>query len=335
MRGGEGLVQVDVHGINAKVAGANLADDGVEVRAVAVEERAHRMHGLGDLDDVRLEQAAGVRVGQHDRRHVRTQPRLQRLEIHAAVGGRRNFLNAVAAERSGCRVGTVSRFRHQHNLAGIAACLKGGTDGEQAAQLAVRASLRRHGDGGHARQFHQPVRHRIDQLQRALHRVLRLQRVNVGEARQTGHLLIQARVVLHGARTQREQAHVDCVILAAEARVVAHGFRFGETRQADRRFTLQPAEARGNLGRFRHVNTGAVATANLEDQRFVEVQTLMAGEGLETFSARAFAGSGRASLTVQHDSTSSRPFASASMSDSVTISVTASTTPSCSAVSVG
>jgi hypothetical protein len=43
MRRREGLVEVDVHGVDAKVAGAHLADDGVEIGAVAIDEAARRM----------------------------------------------------------------------------------------------------------------------------------------------------------------------------------------------------------------------------------------------------------------------------------------------------
>ncbi len=63
----EGLVQVDVHGVDAEVARPHPADDGVEIGAVAVEVGARLVHGLGDLDDLALEQPAGVGVGQHDR----------------------------------------------------------------------------------------------------------------------------------------------------------------------------------------------------------------------------------------------------------------------------
>jgi hypothetical protein len=66
----EGLVQVDVHGVDAEVAGAHPADDGVEVGAVAVEVGARRVGQPADLEDVALEQAAGVGVGDHDRRDV-------------------------------------------------------------------------------------------------------------------------------------------------------------------------------------------------------------------------------------------------------------------------
>src|SRR5206468_11092744 len=68
---------------------------------------------------------------------------------------------------------------------------------------------------------------------RALVALLRLQRVDIGEARQTRDLLVEARVVFHGARTEREQAEVDGIILPREPRVVADGFGFGEARESD------------------------------------------------------------------------------------------------------
>ena len=74
MRRRERLVQIDVHGIDAEIARPHLADDGVEVGAVRIEEGARRMHRVGNRHHVALEQPAGVGVGQHDRRHVRRQP---------------------------------------------------------------------------------------------------------------------------------------------------------------------------------------------------------------------------------------------------------------------
>ena len=45
-------MQVDVHRIDAEIARAHAADDGVEVRAVAIEVAAGRMDQVGDLLDV-------------------------------------------------------------------------------------------------------------------------------------------------------------------------------------------------------------------------------------------------------------------------------------------
>ena len=85
MRRREGLVQVDVHGVDAEIAGPHLADDGVEVGAVRIEIGAGRVHRLGDRHDVALEQAAGVGVGQHDGGDVRREMLLHLLRIDRAV----------------------------------------------------------------------------------------------------------------------------------------------------------------------------------------------------------------------------------------------------------
>jgi hypothetical protein len=52
MRRREGLVQVDVHRIDAEITRAHPADDGVEVRAVAIEIAAGLVDQVGDLLDV-------------------------------------------------------------------------------------------------------------------------------------------------------------------------------------------------------------------------------------------------------------------------------------------
>ena len=78
-------MQIDVHGIDAEIARAHLADDGVEVGAVGVEVGAGRVHGLGDGHDVALEQPAGVGIGQHDGGDVGREPLLHLLGIDRAV----------------------------------------------------------------------------------------------------------------------------------------------------------------------------------------------------------------------------------------------------------
>ena len=66
VRGGEGLVHVHVDDVEAHVARAHDPEDGVQVGAVVVEKPADAVDGLGDLDDVLLEQAERARVGEHD-----------------------------------------------------------------------------------------------------------------------------------------------------------------------------------------------------------------------------------------------------------------------------
>ena len=101
----------------------------------------------------------------------------------------------------------------------------------------------------------------IDQLQRALHGRDRLQRMEIADARQARDLLVDAGIVLHGARAQRVDAHVDGVVLLAEPRVVLHHLRLGKARQADRRpfgagRSGGPSPSAAPAGRRRSVRPG-------------------------------------------------------------------------------
>ena len=116
-------------------------------------------------------------------------------------------------------------------------------------------------------------------------RSTRLQRMDVGEARQPRHFLVEARIVLHRARAEREEAGVDGVVLARQAHVVAHRFRLGEAGQADR----PCARARRGAGRTfaaRRNRRRSLGLADLEDQRLLDAQRAIAGEGRRARSER-------------------------------------------------
>src|SRR6185369_14943713 len=117
VRGGEGLVQVDVHGVDAEVAGADAADDGVEIGAVAVKIGAGFVRQAGDLEDVALEEAAGIGVGDHDRSDVGAELGGEVGEVDATVRGLSNFADGVAYEGGGGGVGAVGGSRHQDRSA--------------------------------------------------------------------------------------------------------------------------------------------------------------------------------------------------------------------------
>ncbi len=70
----EGLVQVEVHDVDAEVAGAGDAEDGVEVGAVVVDQAASLVDDLHDLLDVLVPQAERVRVGDHQSRRCPGRP---------------------------------------------------------------------------------------------------------------------------------------------------------------------------------------------------------------------------------------------------------------------
>ena len=149
-------MQIDMHGVDAQIARPHPAGDGVEIGAVAIEIGAGRMHRVGDLDDLAFEQAAGVGIGQHDRRHVGTELGLQRFGIDMAIGLGGHFVHREAGESGGGGIGAMRGFRHQDAGALFAPRLDGGADRQQAAQFAMRARLGRHRHGRHAGQRGEP-----------------------------------------------------------------------------------------------------------------------------------------------------------------------------------
>ena len=132
-------MQIDVHRIDAKVARPHPAHDRVEVRAVAINERADGVDGIGDVLQFAFEQPARVGIGDHYRgnitvfRPAHTQARLERGPIDPALGCRRDRLDPVTGEGCGGRVGAVRAFGHQHHRARIAPRLERGANAQQPA----------------------------------------------------------------------------------------------------------------------------------------------------------------------------------------------------------
>ena len=152
-------------------------------------------------------------------------------------------------------------------------------DRQQAAEFAMRARLRAHRHGGHAGQRRQPVHQVGDQRQRALHRLLRLQRMEIAEARQPRHLLVEAGIVLHRAGAQRIEPRIDRVVHPRQAHIMAHHFRLRESRQADRRrcAAARPAAISDNL-HLRNIDAGHARAAEFEDQRLFVIKAAIAGD---------------------------------------------------------
>ena len=323
----ERLVQVDVHGVDAEIARPHLADNGVEVHAVGIEQRAGRVHRLGDRDDVALEQPAGVGIGDHHRRDVGAKPCLQGVNVDTAGGGGRDVLHAVAGEGGRGGIGAMRARRHKHDFALVAASLERGADAQEAAQFAMRAGLGAHRHAVHPGEVEQPERQLIDHLERALDGLLRLERVDVGEARQPSDLFVQTRVMLHRARAEREQAEVDRVILPRQARVVADGLRFAEAGKADRTRAFEPAEPRFPLREVDKIDARLLGVADLEDQRLLEHQCPVAGDGIAWALLVGWSGGPPAGGIDGHAHTSCSAASSAAISSSVVVSVTAMTRP--------
>ncbi len=81
-----------------------------------------------------------------------------------------DLVDDEAALRSRRWVGAVRGDGDEHALTclAFAACDEGGADGEHAGEFAMGARLRRHRDGGHIGELHQPVGQFLDHFERAL-----------------------------------------------------------------------------------------------------------------------------------------------------------------------
>ena len=85
VRDGEGLVQVEVHHVEAQVAGADDAEQRVQVRAVAIHQAAAAVHQLDDLFDVLIEETERVRVGEHHADDGIVAGGFERFQVHVAA----------------------------------------------------------------------------------------------------------------------------------------------------------------------------------------------------------------------------------------------------------
>ena len=126
VRSAEGLVQVDVHHVEAQVARSRDAHDGVKIRAVAIHQATGFVDDLGYFQQIFVEQAERIGVGQHQTGCIRPGHFAQVVEVYvaASVALDRDHLEATHGRRR--RVRTVGSVRHQDFSAPGVALAPGG-----------------------------------------------------------------------------------------------------------------------------------------------------------------------------------------------------------------
>src|SRR3954452_17236597 len=159
--------------------------------------------------------------------------------------------------------------------------------------------------------------------------------MDVAEARKARDLLIQARIVLHRARSEREQPKVDRVILPRQPCVMAQRFWLAEPGKPDRPASLQIADAGFEFGQLRKINPGLIHRPELEQQGFLQHQRPVAGGRRDI----ALLVGGRrwppARWVDAHRAISLSAASRAVMSSWLTVSVTATTRPLSTALAPG
>ena len=303
MRLRERLVQVDVDDVEAHVARPGDPADGVQVRAVVVEERAGVVEDLRDLLDVLVEEAERGRVRQHQPRRALVHLRAQIVDVEVAARVGRDLLELVAGHRHARRVGPVRGVRGDDRVALVAFAdvLEVGAHQHQPGQLALGARGRLERAGVEPGHLLEDLLQPPHQLERALRAVLLLVRMEVLEAGQHDDALVHARVVLHRAAAERVEAGVDPEVARRELGEVAHELRLGELGQARR---LGAAQVLRHLGRGQVVvRQRRRAAARL---RLLVEQLHQARTSCSTCASRSMSAGLRFSVTAT-SSTSSMP----------------------------
>ena len=138
MRCGEGLVQVDVHDIEAHIARTAHAEHGVEVGSVVVHQTATFVYQSCYFRNLGFEDTQSIGVGHHHTGNIIAKQRLQILNVHRTIGSTLHLHNLQTAHRSRSRVGTMGRVGND-NLCTlqVATLLVIGADYHQAGQFSM------------------------------------------------------------------------------------------------------------------------------------------------------------------------------------------------------
>ena len=224
---GEGLVQIVVHHVEAEIARPRDAGKRVHIGAVAVDEPAAVMHQAHDLLDVLLEQAERVGIGHHDAGDGVVAGHSHRLEIDIAARIRGQLDRGKSGHGGGGRIGAVRRIGDEDARAPeVAARTMIGAHHQQPGELAMRAGRGLQRNRRKAADLGEPLLQLVHQREVALHRLRFLQRMGFREGRQPRDLLVDLRIVFHGAGAERIESAIDTEIALRERKIMPHHVEF-------------------------------------------------------------------------------------------------------------
>ena len=285
------------------LAGAEAAEDGVEVRAVHVGDRAGLVDRGEDLVDLVLEDPERARVRDHQRRHVRAERLAQRAEVDPAPLVRADRHRLVADHRGRRRVRAVRRVRHEHlrALLGLAMVAVIGAGHEHPGQLAVGARRRLQRDRIEPADLPEQLGEQPHQLERALRQGLRVERMRLGQPGQPRRPLVDLRVVLHRARPERIEVQVDRLVEVRQPVVVAQQLELAHLRQAwrvlpkdrCRQLRLPGRALARDVRRPREADRPPLRTGSVEDERLHDRELLAGGRAGEGGAATGGVGARR------------------------------------------
>ena len=214
-------MQVEVHNVEAHIAGAHHAQERVHIGAVVVEQAAAFVHQGCDFLDIALEEAQGVGVGHHNAGDVGAEQRLEVLHVHESVGAGLHHHDVQAADGSAGGVGAVGAVGHDNLGTGsVAAAEMVLPHQHKACQFTVGSCAGQEGEVLHTCNLGKGLVHKVQHFPGSLHSRFGLEGVQGVERRDD--FLVDLGIVFHRAGTQRIEAGIHAEVHLAEVGVVAH-----------------------------------------------------------------------------------------------------------------
>ena len=231
MGNAEGFVQVHVRDVGANVGGRGQTDLSVQIGAIHIDLSAVRMHDLADLANALFEHAMCGWIGDHQRGEpVVILPRLgaQVGDIHIAVVVARDHHHLHPAHLSRGRIGAVSRFRNQADVAPAFTTTGVITrNRDQTGVFALSPRVRLHGDRVETGDGLEIVFQAGDHLQIAADLIAGGERVQVAKLGPGDGDHLAGRVQLHRAAAERDHRMIERQITILQLLQVAQHLVFG------------------------------------------------------------------------------------------------------------
>ena len=238
MRCRKGFVKIHVQHIKAHITWFDLAEDGVEVGTIVVEQATGLVDDPRDIGNLPFKNATGRGIGHHQTSRLRSHRGSQRFDVHIAVAVDGHLAHLIAAHDGGCRVRPMRRVRNQYLVArviGVGVVV--GADHGHTSELALRTRHRRQGYAAHTGQVPQDLLQEMETLEIPLADTVRRERVAPEKSGMARCAMRASGVVLHRARTQRIELIVDGKVFGRQVSEVAHHLQFRYLRQAWLSFT--------------------------------------------------------------------------------------------------
>ena len=210
---GEGLVQVQVHDVEAHITGTDHSEQGVHVGSVVVEKAAASVHEGCNFSDVPFEKAQCVGVGQHYSCDVVAEERLERIQVHEAVRSGFHFHDLKTADRRAGRVGAMRAVRDDHLRAGqVAAGHVVFAHQHEPGKLTVGTGAGQEGEMLHPGDRCEGLVHPVENSLCSFHGAGRLERVQSRKAWEIADFLVYLGIVFHRAAAERIKSGIDAEV---------------------------------------------------------------------------------------------------------------------------